>query len=700
MSSQPQAQLQTEHQKQIVDNVMHNMSMTQCEPVELSWKKLNIIATVPDPEKKKAKKLCGAMPTTKKTIIQDSEGILRPGQFTAIMGPSGSGKTTLLNFLSGRLASPNLKIYGQLFINGTPISDIHKYAHKIAYVMQDDILLAHYTPREAFWFVANMRLPHLTHEQKHDKIESLIKEQILPTTGLDSSTAEQVIILLKHLAKVKGVNVISTIHQPSSEIFSNFERLILIVRGQIIYQDYMENSQKNNKNKYSEKQIENYIYKFSDCGQIIYQGMSGKALDYFEKQGFECPPFSNPSDHFMKIMNEEGLMIEKIQNGEELPPDEQINEEFDQRLNKMIENYNKSDQVAAIESKERHQIEKKQGATNANVFYQFWAILYRALKTEVRNPMSLKMKTIQDIIFAIVIIIIFNDLGDNGSQALQNREGVLFILILHQGFASFQGSLGSFSSERPLFLREKQSDTYSTGPYYWGRSLAELPFIFLYPILTISITYFSIGLSHDEGFQYPALILAAILTYYSGASYGFFISILVSNIELAMTLVPVVLVPLMVLAGFFVTGPSVPAYLRWIQYISYMKWGFQAAMHNEFHDQHDFICQWVDSSSSKYDTYFNDLSGTKYEGDFTYGDEVPRLCYPPEELTLTENYWESIGIQIALGTFIRLAALVCMYLIATPKRPKLYSPDKNNQDEINFAKNQSQKLAKSKHFEH
>lgn len=65
------------------------------------------------------------------------------------------------------------------------------------------------------------------------------------------------------------------------------------------------------------------------------------------------------------------------------------------------------------------------------------------------------MKTIQDIIFAIVIIIIFNDLGDNGSQALQNREGVLFILILHQGFASFQGSLGSFSSERPLFLREK-----------------------------------------------------------------------------------------------------------------------------------------------------------------------------------------------------------------------------------------------------
>lgn len=72
--------------------------------------------------------------------------------------------------------------------------------------------------------------------------------------------------------------------------------------------------------------------------------------------------------------------------------------------------------------------------------------------------------------------------------------------MLHQGFASFQGSLGSFSSERPLFLRERQSDTYSTGPYYWGRSLAEFPFIFLYPILTVSIVYFSVGLSSDEWF--------------------------------------------------------------------------------------------------------------------------------------------------------------------------------------------------------
>jgi hypothetical protein len=34
----------------------------------------------------------------------------------------------------------------------------------------------------------------------------------------------------------------------------------------------------------------------------------------------------------MKLMNEEGLMIEKLQNKEELPPDEQIEQEFLKRV--------------------------------------------------------------------------------------------------------------------------------------------------------------------------------------------------------------------------------------------------------------------------------------------------------------------------------------------------------------------------------
>ena len=37
-----------------------------------------------------------------------------------------------------------------------------------------------------------------------------------------------------------------------------------------------------------------------------------KYVLYFKSFGFECPKQSNPSDDFVIIMNEEGLIIEKL----------------------------------------------------------------------------------------------------------------------------------------------------------------------------------------------------------------------------------------------------------------------------------------------------------------------------------------------------------------------------------------------------
>lgn len=56
-----------------------------------------------------------------------------------------------------------------------------------------------------------------------------------PTSGLDSFKAYQIVKLLKKLAR-NGKTVISTIHQPSSESFHLFDRLILMSDGHIVYQ--------------------------------------------------------------------------------------------------------------------------------------------------------------------------------------------------------------------------------------------------------------------------------------------------------------------------------------------------------------------------------------------------------------------------------------------------------------------------------
>lgn len=55
-----------------------------------------------------------------------------------------------------------------------------------------------------------------------------------PTSGLDSFKALSIVKLLKQLAG-KGKTVISTIHQPSSEAFALFDRLILMCDGFVVY---------------------------------------------------------------------------------------------------------------------------------------------------------------------------------------------------------------------------------------------------------------------------------------------------------------------------------------------------------------------------------------------------------------------------------------------------------------------------------
>lgn len=89
-----------------------------------------------------------------------------------------------------------------------------------------------------------------------------------PTTGLDSFTATSVMETLGDLAKKEGRTVVSTIHQPNSDIYSSFDRLLLLAKGKIIYMNKAE-----------------------------------LAVDYFASIDFQCPELSNPADYFMTMMS-------------------------------------------------------------------------------------------------------------------------------------------------------------------------------------------------------------------------------------------------------------------------------------------------------------------------------------------------------------------------------------------------------------
>jgi ABC-2 type transporter len=69
-----------------------------------------------------------------------------------------------------------------------------------------------------------------------------------------------------------------------------------------------------------------------------------------------------------------------------------------------------------------------------------------------------------------------------------------------------------------------------------------------------------------------------ILIYCSAGSYALIISTLFSDKQLAVTLTPILIIPFMLFAGFFVNQSNIPIWLIEFQYLSFFKYGYQTLM--------------------------------------------------------------------------------------------------------------------------
>ncbi|MCC5920489.1 MAG: ATP-binding cassette domain-containing protein [Cyclobacteriaceae bacterium] len=190
------------------------------------------------------------------------------GNLVGIMGSSGSGKSTLLEVLNGNL-TPNS---GIIRVNNENYF-LHKKKLKniIGYVPQDDKLIGHLSVYKNLYFAAKLSYGNYTDLQLHHLIDNLLtrlelqdvahlrvgssNERIIsggqrkrlniglelirepdilfvdePTSGLSSQDSENIIAILKELT-MKGKLVFVVIHQPSSDIFKMFDRLLILDKG-------------------------------------------------------------------------------------------------------------------------------------------------------------------------------------------------------------------------------------------------------------------------------------------------------------------------------------------------------------------------------------------------------------------------------------------------------------------------------------
>ena len=190
------------------------------------------------------------------------------GRLVGIMGASGAGKSTLLNVLNGS----SIPSEGEVLINGI---DIHSGDPSIegiiGFVSQDDLLIEELSVYQNLYYNAKLCFEDYTENQLVETVHrvltnlglseikdiqvgtplnkkisggqrkrlnialELIREPAVlfldePTSGLSSRDSENILDLLKELT-FKGKLVFVVIHQPSSDIFKMFDRLLILDTG-------------------------------------------------------------------------------------------------------------------------------------------------------------------------------------------------------------------------------------------------------------------------------------------------------------------------------------------------------------------------------------------------------------------------------------------------------------------------------------
>ncbi len=382
------------------------------------------------------------------------------GQLIGIMGGSGVGKSTLLNVLNGSIQPQK----GNIKINNLDLySQKEKLEGVIGFVPQDDLLIEELTVFENLYYNAKLCFSNYSEEkileavhktlEELDLIEikdlkvgsplnkfisggqrkrlnialELIREPLIlfvdePTSGLSSTDSEIAMLLLKELA-IKGKLVIVNIHQPSSDIYKLFDKMLIMDKG----------------------------------GRPIYQGNPLDALVYFKTQSNHLRP-DEAECHVCGNVNPE-LVLEIVES-------------------KVVNEYGKFTRQRKVSPEDwyqlyRQKIESKLKRTETTdplpanafripgIFKQFLIFSIRNLKSKLTNQQYILINLLEAPLLAFILAYFTKFLKGTETDpsqyifsANENMPAYLFMAVIVSLFMGLTVSAEEIIKEQRILKRE------------------------------------------------------------------------------------------------------------------------------------------------------------------------------------------------------------------------------------------------------
>jgi len=438
----------------------------------------------------------------------------------AVMGPSGCGKSTLLKALNGD--TPPTR--GKVLLFGQELLSNYDYLKtQVGYVPQDDIVHQQLTVEECMYYTSKIRLDKPSDKKIDERINQILKDLNIShikhnlISEISGGQRKRVSIAVELLTDP----LILFLDEPTSPLdpqtVEDFLGILkkLSERGTTVVMVT---------HKPEDLEYMDEVIFMAEGGSITYYGDSKKYKQYFNVETavavFTQISGVTASQWIKKYLNPRPLT-------------QTTSQDFNVKSN-----------------------------SNTSLFLQYYWLTMRYFRIKTNDKINSAIMLLQAPIIAILICLIFDEIS----------SGVLFMIAISSIWLGTQNAAREIVSEKAIYKRERMFNL-DIFPYLLSKITVLTFFTIIQSFLFICIL--SIGYGNNIVSINNAVDAFFWMSFISVAAtfLGLLLSASVNSTEKAMTIVPLILIPQIMLAGL-ITKVSSPL-VEFLSYLTLSRWGVE-----------------------------------------------------------------------------------------------------------------------------
>ncbi|CAL0299773.1 unnamed protein product [Lupinus luteus] len=552
-------------------------------------------------------------------ILNDVNGIVRPGRMTLLLGPPRSGKTTMLRALAGKLDS-DLRVSGRVTYCGHEFSEFIPQ-RTCAYISQHDLHHGEMTVRETLDFSGRC----LGVGTRHDLLVELSRREkqsgIKPDPEIDAfmkATAiegQKTSLITDYVLKILGLEICADtmVGDEMRRGISGGEKKrlttgeMLVGPAKVFLMDDISTGLDSSTTFQIVRFLRQLVHTndvtivisllqpapetfdlFDDIillseGQIVYQGPRENVLDFFESVGFKCPERKGVADFLQEVTSrkdQEQYWFMRDRPYRFINVSEFVAHLSNYSIGKQLHQdlqvpYDRTKTHPAALAKEKYGITKPELLKAC--FAREWLLMKRSA------PIYM-FKTTQILIMSLIAMTVFLRTEMKHGQLEDGRKyyGALFfglINVMFNGMAELAMTILGL----PVFFKQRDLLFYPAWALALPIWILRIPLSFVESALWVSLTYYTIGFAPAAS-RFFRQLLAFFCVHQMSLSLFRFLAALGRTMVVANTLGTFVLLLVFVLGGFIISKDNIATWMLWGYYASPMMYGQNAIAINEFLD--------------------------------------------------------------------------------------------------------------------